>query len=104
MGLKQLTASAKEKPCLYDFTSSDGVRHQVWRIDENSDIGKISQIFAGIPHLYIADGHPPGRLCRKGRIEKKGPWIRAFPAWGLDGEVACYLIKIVCLFGVCLIE
>ena len=70
-GLKQLTASAKEKPCHYDFTSSDGERHQVWRIDEKSEIGKISQIFAGIPHLYIADGHHRAASAVKVGLRKR---------------------------------
>lgn len=42
---------------LFDFTGDDGIRHQVWRIGSPDYIEKISQIFAEIPHLYIADGH-----------------------------------------------
>lgn len=71
-GLKQLMASVKETtPCLYDFTSSDGVRHQVWRIDERSDIENISQIFSGIPHLYIADGHHRAASAVKVGLRKR---------------------------------
>lgn len=71
-GLKQLVASVKENtPCLYDFTSSDGVRHQVWRIDGSSDIENISQIFSGIPHLYIADGHHRAASAVKVGLRKR---------------------------------
>ena len=42
---------------LADFTSSDGIRHQVWRVGSPEHIENISQLFAEISHLYIADGH-----------------------------------------------
>ena len=42
---------------LFDFTAEDGIRHRVWRIGRPDYIENISQIFAEIPHLYIADGH-----------------------------------------------
>ena len=56
-GLHQITERIKTRDSLYDFTSPDGVRHQVWKIDDPGDIGKIARIYAGISHLYIADGH-----------------------------------------------
>ena len=55
--LKKIIASVKRSPCLYDFTASDQVRHQVWRIDQKSEIENISHIFSDISRLYIADGH-----------------------------------------------
>ena len=42
---------------LFDFTAEDGIRHRVWRIGRPDYIENISQIFAEIPHIYIADGH-----------------------------------------------
>lgn len=42
---------------VYDFTSDDSIRHQVWKIDSPVLIENISRLFADIPHLYIADGH-----------------------------------------------
>ena len=42
---------------LFDFTAEDGIRHRVWRIGRPDYIENISQIFAEISHLYIADGH-----------------------------------------------
>ncbi|MBR1631621.1 MAG: DUF1015 domain-containing protein [Paludibacteraceae bacterium] len=42
----------------YDFTADlDGFGHQVWLIDDDETIRKITAIFAEIPSLYIADGH-----------------------------------------------
>ena len=55
--LDQITKRVKSRTALYDFTSPDGVRHQVWKIEDADDIEKISRIYAHIPHLYIADGH-----------------------------------------------
>ncbi len=41
----------------YDFVSVDGVGHHLWLIDNEDDIKSITEIFAKIPALYIADGH-----------------------------------------------
>lgn len=43
---------------LYDFIAPiDGFRHQFWVISDQSDIQTITEEFAKIPSLYIADGH-----------------------------------------------
>lgn len=48
------TASAPE----YDYVASgDGFRHRLWIIDNDEDIKSITERFAAIPSLYIADGH-----------------------------------------------
>ncbi|MBQ4278699.1 MAG: DUF1015 domain-containing protein [Rikenellaceae bacterium] len=41
----------------YDFTASDGFGHHFWKIGDKAVIDRITQIFAGIPALYVADGH-----------------------------------------------
>lgn len=42
----------------YDFIAPvDGFRHQFWVISDEKDIDTITQTFAKIPSLYIADGH-----------------------------------------------
>jgi len=41
----------------YDFVSEDGVGHHFWVIRNTEDINKITELFAGIPCMYIADGH-----------------------------------------------
>ena len=43
-------------PC-YDFVSDDGVSQTVWVIDDDAVIDTLVKEFAGIPYLYIADGH-----------------------------------------------
>ena len=46
----------KRKP-LYDFTAEDNVKHVAWLIDSDDEINYFIEHFAGIPALYIADGH-----------------------------------------------
>lgn len=42
----------------YDFIAPiDGFRHQFWVISDADDLQTITQEFAKMPHLYIADGH-----------------------------------------------
>ncbi len=41
----------------YDFTAPDGFGHHFWVIDDDQTISEITDEFAKIPYLYIADGH-----------------------------------------------
>ena len=42
----------------YDFIAPiDGFRHQFWLVNDSADIATITETFAKIPYLYIADGH-----------------------------------------------
>lgn len=41
---------------LYDFTAEDGVRHTIWRAGLDQTAALVEG-FAGVPALYIADGH-----------------------------------------------
>lgn len=43
-------------PPLFDFTAADGVRHIIWTMTPD-DVDTVSQGFADVPALYIADGH-----------------------------------------------
>ena len=45
------------KEAEYDFVSVDGVGHHFWKISDDADIRRITEIFATFPALYIADGH-----------------------------------------------
>lgn len=44
-------------PAEYDFVASDGVGHHFWVIKDKDAIKRITELFAAIPYLYIADGH-----------------------------------------------
>ena len=49
--------STKESPCLYDFVSPDGIRHQVWKMTDERLVGDVARAFESIDSIYIADGH-----------------------------------------------
>ena len=41
----------------YDFVTDDGITNTVWVVDNDNDIDALTDAFADIPCLYIADGH-----------------------------------------------
>ena len=41
----------------YDFVAPDGFGHTFWVIDDEETIKRVTEEFAAIPNLYIADGH-----------------------------------------------
>ena len=52
--LQRYAASEPE----YDFVAPiDGFRHQFWLVSDEADIATITEEFAKMPALYIADGH-----------------------------------------------
>ena len=51
--IKKVTAT----PAEYDFTAPDGFGHHFWVIDDDDTIAAITEAFAQMPSLYIADGH-----------------------------------------------
>ena len=55
--LSQIQEEEKRKEPLYAFVAEDGIRHRVWKVDEENRIGEIYAIFESIPEIYIADGH-----------------------------------------------
>lgn len=40
-----------------DVTADDGIRHQIWVLDDAAKIDAITRCFDGMEALYIADGH-----------------------------------------------
>lgn len=51
---QQLIDKAVREDPMYDFVASDGVTHQLWKVEETAPFEKA---FENIPKLYIADGH-----------------------------------------------
>ena len=51
-----VTETVKGEP-EYDFTAPDGFGHHFWLINDPATIQRITELFAAIPYLYIADGH-----------------------------------------------
>ncbi len=46
----------KEEP-EYDFTAADGFGHHLWVIRDKKTNDRLTELFAAIPALYVADGH-----------------------------------------------
>ena len=55
--IRAVIQRCQKNPCLYDFVSSDGISHRIWRIWEKEDIRALQEAFGGVERLYIADGH-----------------------------------------------
>lgn len=51
--IREVTAREPE----YDFIAPDGFGHSLWVIEDEDTISKVTEEFAKIPNLYIADGH-----------------------------------------------
>lgn len=55
--LEEIIRTETAKAPEYDFVANDGFGHTFWVIDNEETIKKITEEFAKIPALYIADGH-----------------------------------------------
>jgi uncharacterized protein (DUF1015 family) len=54
---ERLVAAATAATPIADLTADDGIRHTVWRIDDDAVIARIGAVVEAMPALYIADGH-----------------------------------------------
>lgn len=55
--IDEIVKKVVANPPEYDFTAEDGFGHHFWIIDDDKVNARITEIFAGIPALYVADGH-----------------------------------------------
>lgn len=55
--LEEIIRSVSEGEPEYDFVAPDGFGHHFWVIDSPQQIATITEQFAAMPSLYIADGH-----------------------------------------------
>lgn len=71
--IDQLTQEAIVTQPEYDFTTTDKVRHSLWIIADAERIKQVSQQFAAMPAIYIADGHhrsaSSALLCKARRAQ-----------------------------------
>lgn len=77
--LKKLMQEQVSKEALYDFVSDDGIRHQVWQIEDEVSQLAIKDSFEKMDAIYIADGHhrcasavKVGKLRREANPEYTG--------------------------------
>lgn len=66
--VQQLIEQATQQDPLFDFTATDEVRHQLWKI---SDSAPFVEAFGAIPNLYIADGHHRCKSASRAAEEMK---------------------------------
>ncbi len=72
---------------LYDFASEDGIRHTVYRIDDEEMIVRIREAAKALPALYIADGHHrTASAVRVGKMRRA-----AFPQYDGSEEFNYFL-------------
>ena len=77
------------KPAEYDFTAADTFGHQLWVIDDEAVCKRITEIFATIPALYVADGHH--RTAAAARV---GAECKANNANHTGEEEYCYFLAV----------
>lgn len=47
----------KKSPPIYNYSTTNKEKHQLWKIDSEEEIDWLQKQFEQIPELYIADGH-----------------------------------------------
>jgi uncharacterized protein (DUF1015 family) len=63
-----VNAALHQNEPLYDFVANDDIRHTIWRIPNP---GAFVEAFAGVPNLYIADGHHRAASASRARAQLK---------------------------------
>lgn len=56
-GIKNLISIVVHDRPLFDYSTTDRIRHQLWQITDTEIIRQLSLHFDGIESVYIADGH-----------------------------------------------
>jgi uncharacterized protein (DUF1015 family) len=68
---ERLVAAAAGAP-IADLAADDGIRHTVWRIDDEAAIARIGAAFEAMPALYIADGHHRSAAASRVAATRRG--------------------------------
>jgi uncharacterized protein (DUF1015 family) len=72
-GLDEVIREYAQREPEYSFTTpSDGFAHTFWLIPDKAGIARITELFAGIPSMYIADGHHRSAAAALVGAEKAG--------------------------------
>lgn len=69
---ERLIAAATSGEPVADVTADDGIRHRIWRIDNDIAIQRISAVFSALPNLYIADGHHRSAAASRVAAARRG--------------------------------
>ena len=54
---EMLAAAASDAPMIDVTAERDGVRHELWRIDDADEVARLQTAFDAMPAIYVADGH-----------------------------------------------
>jgi uncharacterized protein (DUF1015 family) len=54
-----------------DVTAADGVRHEVWLIDDADTLAQLTQAFEAMDALYVADGHHRSAAASRVAVARK---------------------------------
>ena len=55
--IEALTAKLVASPATIEFSSADGLQHQLWVIDDAQQVAQLQESFSMLDAVYIADGH-----------------------------------------------
>jgi uncharacterized protein (DUF1015 family) len=69
--LDALVKRGQEAAPTYDFTSEDGVHHQLWLLDRDESF-EAARLFEKVPTLYVADGHHRSAAASRVAKERRG--------------------------------
>jgi uncharacterized protein (DUF1015 family) len=69
---ERLAAAATLGAPIADLTADDGIRHTVWRIDDEAAIERIGAVIEAMPALYIADGHHRSAAASRVAAARRG--------------------------------
>jgi uncharacterized protein (DUF1015 family) len=69
---KMLADAALDEPDV-DVTADDGVRHQMWVVNDEASIGALTKAFDALPAIYIADGHHRSAAASRVAQARGGP-------------------------------
>jgi uncharacterized protein (DUF1015 family) len=67
-GIEKLSRVVTADPPIYDFRADDGVHHTIWKVPPRESTSLVDA-FAGVPALYIADGHHRAASAARARNE-----------------------------------
>jgi uncharacterized protein (DUF1015 family) len=69
---ERLVAAAAAAAPIADLAADDGIRHTVWRIDDEAAIARIGAVIEAMPALYIADGHHRSAAASRVAATRRG--------------------------------
>jgi uncharacterized protein (DUF1015 family) len=72
-----LARAAAGKPAV-DVTADDGVRHQLWVVDDTAVISALTRAVDALPALYIADGHHRSAAAQRVATARAGQSPRSY--------------------------